>query len=138
MSSEADTTLSGAAEQLIQRHLDFMATLPDPPATFTATAVGDAKGHVLKRLTRRGIVDQVTRERYEDCDDVASDGTKYRWRYRLDPAAARRRDELLADRDTICPCGHGGVRNCGDHYACLYAPCDREFDRDELDLEVMG
>lgn len=137
MSTDSDTTLSGPVQTLIQRHLDFMAELPGPDETFAASDIDDPHANALTSMERRGIVRQVERERYDNTDAVASDGVKYRWRYRLTPAAARVRDELLADRDTICPCGHGGVRNCGDHYVCLYEPCDRQFERDELDLEVM-
>lgn len=43
-------------------------------------------------------------------------------------------DVMDSRTETICPCGHSGVRNCGEWYECSADICDREFARDELEV----
>jgi hypothetical protein len=130
--------VTGLPPNTIRKHLDLLATMPDPPATFYAADIGDDQGAALKRLTRKGIVEQVEFERY-DAEETRTEGTKHRWTYRLDEAAAARRDELLAQRETPCPCGHGGIRNLGNGvYACSFDGCNEQFRREAIDKEAMA
>lgn len=36
-------------------------------------------------------------------------------------------NRVVRQRESICPCGHSGVRNRGDHYECTSDRCNREF-----------
>lgn len=42
--------------------------------------------------------------------------------------------DIIENRETYMPCGHGGVRNTGSGYVCLYEPCDRVATREEVDV----
>ena len=41
-------------------------------------------------------------------------------------------EETIEERDAICPCGHAGVSNQGDHYECAFDGCTETFSREEL------
>jgi hypothetical protein len=130
--------VTGLPPNTIRVHLDLLATMPDPPETFYAADIGDDQGAALKQLTRHKIVEQVEKEQY-DRDEMETEGAKRRWKYRLTDRAATRRDELLAQRDTPCPCGHGGIRNLGNGiYTCGLDGCNEQFARGEIDEEAMA
>ena len=120
-----------SAAQKLRSHLDYLAELPHPPETFFATDEPLENDATRRTLQESGIIRIVNRlTQYEG-------ETEYcRNEYQVAEWAARRVEEIRRNRDTFCPCGHGGFRNCGDHFECGFEGCDREFDRDELEVDA--
>jgi hypothetical protein len=110
---------------IVESHADELKQLPRDEA-FTAAEVPVTNAR-LKRWQHAAVVETV--ERVPDSEGNTSPG---RWTYQLTDPAKSKLDDLLETRDTICPCGHSGVRNEGDHYQCLFDDCDRRFERSEL------
>lgn len=74
----------------------------------------------LKETPVIAVVDQVrTCEIIENIYEVTSE-------------ALEEAESTVATRDPVCPCGHSGLRNQGDHYQCGFRACDDQFDRNEL------
>jgi len=120
-----------AATRKIRINADLLSVLPDPPETFYAADVpGDNRG-TIESLYRVGAVEKVGWDSYDE-DDRWNDRREYRLRRWANEVV----EETIENRDAVCPCGHGGMRNRGDYYECAYEPCDQEFDRDELEVDA--
>lgn len=114
--------------QTIQQHADFLATLPEPPERFIHRDIHDGYTSELHRLRRLPVIE------YAGKEETEHKGSK-RWTYRLAPWAADALEEILDNRDTICPCGHSGIQNHGGHYECSFEACDAKFARKELEVD---
>ncbi len=116
---------------LVRHHQDLLLALFDD-RSFDATVRQRERPAGTKSSWDRLVEhDVLERLRWEEVDDTK------RGVYRLRAECRATLRELVADRDTICPCGHRGVRNLRDGgYTCLFAPCDREFTRDELAIDT--
>jgi hypothetical protein len=123
---------------LVTQHADMLVALPAPPATFAADDVPGANDNMMTitTLQRGGAVERVRRETVpiEGGERRDREDTTQRWRWRLADWAAELAAETVAQRDAMCPCGHAGLRNCGDHYQCGVEWCDRRFGRGELEV----
>lgn len=75
----------------------------------------------LKRFREFGVVRTV-----ETGDDVTH--------YRVADDALALADEVVADREPICPCGHGGLQTRDDYWTCAFEWCPNTYAR--ADLEV--
>lgn len=119
------------AKARIHDHVDLLAFLPDPPETFHASLL-PAKSHGdLRKLCRHGLIEKVGRATYE-----FSNSRNDRWEYQIARWAVEEIERVVENRDVICPCGHGGMSNRGDYYECGFGLCDREFERDELEVDA--
>lgn len=134
MSADAPTTLSANPSE-IRPHLQWVGVLPDRGTEFLSAEIPNAVP--LDLLRERGIVEQVKTEyRYELVDNPDVDGEfevdGVRHVYEVTDLAA----ETFAEREpeTVMPCGHTGISNEGAYYTCGFEYCDREFDRDELEV----
>jgi len=110
---------------LAETRADVVLSYPD--GEFRASDIRESLRRHLPRLQEAGVA--VVVDRYEDA------ANKFLHVYRIADrarAAAQRQQET---RDSICPCGHSGVQNCGDHYECAFGLCEREFARDELEVD---
>jgi len=124
----AGPVTDASARERIVRNVDELSLLPRHPETFESVDVPKATFDLVRALLATDAID-VVRE-----TDRRGDPT---WQaYRLSAAASDLIDERLATRDTICPCGHAGVSNRGDHYACGFDLCDRRFERDDLEVDA--
>ena len=117
-----------SASRILQSHVDYLHELPSPPETFYASDDPAEGNSTRRRLIEAGIIEKAGHESQEDGD------TEYRRnKYCVAMWAHEKVREIVSDRETLCPCGHGGVRNCGEHFECGFALCDQQFDRDELE-----
>lgn len=127
--TDKGSPVSPSTAEFVSRHVDELASLPQPPETFTAQAVDEGFRAQFKRYARTNMV--------EICGTESTDGrpSKTRQVYRLTEYTAQQVAQRLEARDAICPCGHSGLRNRGSHYECGYDACDQEFARDELEVD---
>jgi hypothetical protein len=114
--------------QTIVQYVDLLAELPAPPTNFYAADVPDACMGTFQALVQDGVIEKVERETYPDADSA-----RWRWRFRVSDRLHELAVEFRETEQTPCPCGHRGIRNRGDYYECRFEPCDREFDRAEID-----
>jgi hypothetical protein len=118
------------AVQTIRANIDLLGYLPDPPEKFHAFDLPKSKHGVLRRMDEDGIIEKVGKESYDHLENTHND----RWAYRIEPWVVEKVRDILNHRDSVCPCGHAGVHNCGDHFECTFDLCDQEFDREELEV----
>ena len=111
--------------QTIKQHLDWLAELPRGE-TFIAADVPDPYRNEFSALRETPVVERVGKEKYNCWGND-------RYQYQLPAWVCEEIGELLADRDTICPCGHSGIRNHGEFYTCAYDDCDEQFSRAEVE-----
>jgi len=97
-----------------------------PAGEFRRVDVDPALRDRVTDLSKTPIVRVVDQER-------TADGTRNV--YRVHDEARRIATRTVAERDAICPCGHSGVVNHGDHFECGFDACDRRFDRASLSQE---
>jgi hypothetical protein len=117
-----------SAARRLRTNLDYIHELPDPPATFVAADIEYNDRETRKKLLAEGVLEVVSRSRQKE------GSTEYRQNeYRVVRWAADRVAEMVGNRDTFCPCGHGGFCNRGEYFVCGFEGCDERFERDELD-----
>lgn len=116
--------------QKIEGNVDWLTTLPEPPATFIRADVPDCALAAFDTLAATPMIE------YAEKEQTSYGGSSTRWRYQLAEWTAQTVSEIQDNRDTICSCGHSGISNCGSHYECGYDGCDERFSR--ADLEVDG
>jgi len=110
----------------IRTHADLIYELPD--GRFEAADVDDVTETQIQALRRKQVLDRVA-DRHVGKERECS----YRVGvFEVDSDAEQLAAEVVEGRDAICPCGHAGIQNCGDHYECLFDGCDETYARDQL------
>lgn len=127
-SATPDHITHPSATQMIYRHADWLAVLPQHD-DFPRERVPEEYHAAFEKLRRTPIVEVVGQEQNP------ARNNRFRKRYVIADWAREMVVDTLAERDTICPCGHSGLRNRGDHYRCSFECCDREFSRDQLEVD---
>lgn len=127
MSSGAPSTIQHpSVTQMIRRHADWLATLPRDD-DFPRADVPDEYHGDFESLRKTPAIEIVGEE------SNTNRANRERYRYSVADWAVAMLEDTLDERETICPCGHSGMSNCGDHYECSFELCEREFERDELE-----
>lgn len=103
---------------------ELLKELPAPPEEFRAKELSYSVRRLVERLANTTAID-ATRRHYR--------GTSYHT-YVLSSSTYEKIQDKLENYDSYLPCGHSGLRNCGDHYQCCHDGCDRQFGREEVDL----
>ncbi|WP_340101846.1 hypothetical protein [Salinibaculum salinum] len=132
MSRARGTPGTKEANVLIRNNSDLLNHLPNPPETFVAMDLPEQYHGVVRSLCRVGVIEKVGFVEYEHLDSTNNDRREYRIRDWVPPLV----EESIESRDAICPCGHSGFSNCGDHFECQFDLCEQEFDRDELEVDA--
>ncbi|MBX0325753.1 hypothetical protein EGH21_22305 [Halomicroarcula sp. F13] len=124
-------SLDRSGVQILRKHLDLWAELADSPDdTWRDLDVPDHGNDVFRSLQQYTSI--ISRERVED-----DAGEPYHV-FQYTEAAWVYIEDALENRETYCPCEHGGVQNRGDHYVCSYEGCDDTFDREQIDIGGEG
>lgn len=112
---------------LIRSYADEIAAMPDGPFhAYELEADGVRLAFSKLRQTEALQIYQHARDRER----------KKRCQWRVHPTAREYAERVSTHRDAICPCGHSGVRNRGDHYRCGAGHCDQEFSREDLEVDA--
>jgi hypothetical protein len=131
MSSSKQAQPGSASGTLrVKSNLDYLLSLPEPPATFFIADVPVDDRSTFKALYHSDVIERV--ERHQQHEGSSS---YIRNEYRIADWAVDTIDKLTAERETICPCGHGGLSNRGDHFVCGFEGCDERFERAELEVD---
>jgi len=131
MSSTKKTITEVARQEWIDGHSGLIHELPD--GEFIREDLPEQIQEYVDTLRRHEVIERV--------DTVMRDGkgtSRHRYRlavFEVAEDAAERAQQLRDERDAICPCGHSGVANRGDHFECGCIACFREFSRDELEVD---
>lgn len=122
----------------IEGRADLVSALPDDE--FLREEVSEELQDKVDSLRTNNVlerVDSVRREaeRAVDEDDHESGTCFYTLAvFEVNDRAREIAEGVVENRDPMCPCGHAGFRNRGDHFECAADFCTREFDRDELEV----
>jgi len=119
--------------QLVQSRADLVTELPQ--SEFVRADLADPLAARVDSLRSQGIIDRVDTET-RDSQGRDRTSTYTVAVFVVDDRAREIAETVVANRDPICPCDHGGLRNCGDHFQCSAEFCDREFARDDLEVDV--
>lgn len=128
-SSKTITDLS--RQEWIDGHSGLIYELPD--GEFLRRDLPEPIREYVDPLRFREIIHRVDTQMRE-----GKEGSRHSYRiavFEVADDAADRAQQLRDERDAICPCGHSGVANRGDHFECRCVACFREFSRDELEVE---
>jgi len=125
MASAGAHNVTGSAIQLAKNRSDRILAYPE--GEFEVGDLPDELQRELPELQAQGIALVV--------DHFLDAANKQRNIYRIASRAREAAREAVDNRDPYCPCGHAGFRNCGDHYECVFDLCEREFARDELEVD---
>ncbi|MFC7134312.1 MULTISPECIES: hypothetical protein [Salinibaculum] len=120
------------AGSVVRNYADLLNWLPDPPETFFMADVPEDYVGTIRSLSHDSVIAKEGWEAY-DGESMPTENSRRVWK--VESWASERAAEIVANRDAICPCGHAGVQNCGDHYACSFEACDQAFERDELEVD---
>jgi hypothetical protein len=130
------TLVQGSPEDRgFERHVESNADVVQalPRGSFTREAVSGELAAHLDHLRSKGILARTGTE----TRDADAGGSDYEIAvFELTDAAIKIADRVTETRDAICPCGHAGLRNCGDYYECQAAFCAREFKRSDLEADA--
>lgn len=127
MSSKPSTVSHPSVTQMIRRHADWLALLPQDEE-FPRVEVPDEYHGDFESLRRTPAIEVVGSEENPYREN------RERYLYELAAWAVEMLEETLEERETVCPCGHSGLQNRGDHYECSFALCEQTFSRDELEV----
>lgn len=127
----AATASNKATTQEIRMYADWLATLPRPPETFLKQEVPDAYQSQFRKLRPTEAIQVAGTDIYDDGHSQSE-----RHKYQLAEWAVDALDRILDTRETICPCGHSGIKNLGSHYECGFAACEKQFDRADLEVSA--
>lgn len=121
-------TYSQSLTQQITHNADFIVEELPEGESFLRSDLRDGwwLSKTLRKLRQRDVV------HVEDIVTVDGQGVNV---YRVPQHIYDRAVECIEDRDDSVaplPCGHLGLRNCGDHFQCNYDGCDRQFSREEV------
>lgn len=120
----------------LKAQADAWIETTEPPETFIAAEVPDCVYDRFRQLIETAAIQKVERVPREEIDaDYECHGSSLVWTYRWNTRAWEAIEQTVETRYSPCPCGHGGLQNHGDHYKCSYVGCDRQFDRDELEVD---
>jgi hypothetical protein len=122
----AATALVGGDHAVITANADAVVEgFPEPPGTFRLRDLPQWALSVFRQLHARDLVvatatrvDPAIQSHYTDWQ-VDRDA----WAYAKD---------IREKRTPLCPCGHAGIDNHGDHYECGFVGCDAVFSRSDL------
>lgn len=120
-------------DRSFERHVESNADVVQalPRESFTREDVPDAVADQLIGLRLKGIVARVGTEYRQ----AATGRSNYEVAvFAVTDAATEIADRVTETRDALCPCGHAGLRNRGDHYECQADFCAREFERSDLEV----
>lgn len=119
--------------QTVKSRADLVTELPQ--SEFVRADLSEALAVKVDSLRSQGIIDRVDTERR---DSQARDRTStYSIAVFVVDDRAREIAEAVVDsRDPICSCEHGGLRNRGEYFECSADFCDREFAREDLEVDV--
>jgi len=122
-----------AFEGRVEANADLVNAVPRK--RFTRDEISPRLAEHLDSLRSKGIIDRAASEtRDSDGEDDTSTYTVAV--FEVVEEAVTIADRVTDTRDALCPCGHAGLRNCGDHYECKAEFCAREFARDELEVDT--
>lgn len=131
--SHTNSSHGGAsAGSMVRNYADLLNWLPDPPETFYMDDLPKSFVGEIRSLAQEEVIAKEGWEAYDE-EDGRSNNTRRVWQ--VESWASERAAEIVAARDAVCPCGHAGVQNCGDHYECGFVACDESFARDELEVD---
>lgn len=116
--------------QHVKARADLVNAVPREP--FLREDVSDGLADKLNELRSQGIIDRVGTEERKAANERSTYDLA---EFALDDRAREIADDVVSNRDAICPCGHTGLSNCGDHYECTYALCERAFAREDLEAD---
>ena len=120
------------AKTMVRNYADLLDYVPDPPETFVIENLDGQHVGTVDSLRRVGVVERVGYKAYEGRDREKND----RLEYRLAQWVPEVVENVLENRDGFCPCGHSGLSNCGDHFECGFELCEREFEREDLEVDT--
>lgn len=121
-------SLNGGDHAVITADADAIVEgFPEPPKTFRLRSLPTWAMPVFRRLNTRNLV--VATATHED-PTVRS----YYTAWKVDEHAWAYARKIRDGRTALCPCGHAGLGNHGDHYECGFAGCDGVFTRSELEV----
>lgn len=126
MSSEVEQPIARSAKQIAMNRADEILAMPQ--GRFFSQDLAPQLSQEIRYFKNTAAVEIVDTERTED--------GKIRNIYRVEPQARRVAQQQAETRDAVCPCGHAGVQNHGDHYECCFDLCDRKFTRDQLEVDA--
>lgn len=131
MSSETQSRDNlGNESKLLRSNADFLRYVGalDSDGTWRWSDAEDCQNAELRKFRQSSIV-EIT---HIEATRSAATGQKYIEEYRLEPHARDYLRQHIEDRQTLCPCGHAGIENKGDHYVCGFALCEQKFKRSEV------
>lgn len=120
---EPDGRISCYAKIYARTHADEILAFPE--GRFMRCDLPDALGEYIAEYVESNVISVVGTE----TDGYAKPINVYTVEDEAREIARRTADT----RDAVCPCGHSGVQNHGQHYQCCFDLCDRTFSRDELE-----
>lgn len=115
-------------EQAVRRNADWLALVLQVQPFIEADVPDEMVGQ-FRALRRTNAIEIVGSEPSPDHTAHSRD------RYALSADAQALVLATLDQRDPICPCGHAGFQNVGDGFVCQFELCDRQFARDELEVD---
>lgn len=126
MSSKSKTGLTSQIYEFTRSYADHIVAMPD--GKFTRRDLDDSLRQLIDGLIENDVLVRAGRETVED-----RRGSHLLYKYRVRERARDVAENIVQNRNAICPCGHGGVSNHGDYYTCAFEACDRHYGRDELE-----
>jgi len=141
MTASARRYRDKSLKQIIQNRADTILQFPD--GEFDKEDLDPAPAAQVKYFYHQDVLDVVGQREIRLTEEIVDENgeskttekTRYTvHKYSVNDRAREIAEDVVAQRDPIAPCGHSGVRNCGDHFECCCPVCDETFDRDELEV----
>jgi hypothetical protein len=117
MSSQTQITATKAHVAAMRKRLDWLQTVPD--GEFLIRDLHD--DFPVNCMQSIGAI-----------EITGQSGSTRRHTWQLSQAARGVIERYGDDRNTLCPCGHGGLVNHGEYYTCGFELCDRRFAREDI------
>jgi len=135
--AEGEPSYGTSETQLIQSKADIVLEYPEGRFALEDIDNDVLRGYI-KELHHNKILVKISERTVVDSDFDAEGNHVEKTRYQVNEfkVTDKARDiarEVVQNREFELPCGHAGIRNCGDHIECSNPICDAQYDRAELE-----
>lgn len=127
MSSTIEGTpeIRGPVKKQVSQHADEILALPSEE--FTTERLSGIHLSILRQLEQTPII-EVLGQSY-------TEHGSYQNIYRVHQRAQSVAEDVVEHRESIAPCGHGGIENHGEHYTCAFRLCPNTYARHHLEVD---
>lgn len=126
---------TGSDKQLVQARADAILEYPDEP--FTHRNLDDELKDVFRDFLRNGIIEPVGETMHKITEEESPSGTPTWYKaeeYEVVDHARDIAEQVVAARDSMWPCDHGGIRYDSGMYTCGCSICDAEYEEPQLEV----